>query len=81
MDNNPAGRTDREESIWSEVEGNWNQFKGAMKEKWGKLTDDDLTYMEGRRDRVIGRLQERYSDAKMEEAAIERDLQSLRNRR
>ncbi|MFN2443928.1 MAG: CsbD family protein [Thermoanaerobaculia bacterium] len=81
MDSNPAGRTDREESIWSEVEGNWNQFKGAVKEKWGKLTDDDLTYMEGRRDRVIGKLQERYSDTKMEEAAIERDLQSLRNRR
>jgi uncharacterized protein YjbJ (UPF0337 family) len=81
MDNNPAGRTDREESIWSEVEGNWNQFKGALKQKWGKLTDDDLTYMEGKRDRVVGKLQERYSDTKMEEAAIERELQSLRSNR
>ena len=79
--NNPAGRTDREESIWGEVEGNWNQFKGALKEKWGKLTDDDITYMEGKRDRVVGRLQERYSDTKMEEAAIERDLQALRGNR
>ena len=80
MDNNSAGRTDREESIWSEVEGNWNQFKGKLKEKWGKLTDDDLTYMEGKRDRVVGKLQERYSDMKMEESAIERDLASLRTR-
>lgn len=79
--NNPAGRTDREESIWGEVEGNWNQLKGAIKQKWGKLTDDDLTYMEGKRDRLVGRLQERYSDAKMEEAAIERELQSLRGNR
>lgn len=81
MENNSAGRTDREESIWSEIEGNWNQFKGALKQKWGKLTDDDLTYMEGKRDRVVGKLQERYSDMKMEESAIERDLQSLRGRR
>lgn len=81
MENNSAGRTDREESIWSEIEGNWNQFKGAVKQKWGKLTDDDLTYMEGKRDRVVGKLQERYSDMKMEESAIERDLQSLRGRR
>ncbi len=81
MDNNPARRTDREESIWGEVEGNWNQFKGALKQKWAKLTDDDLTYMEGKRDRLVGRLQERYSDTKMEEAAIERELQSLRGNR
>lgn len=81
MDNNSAGRTDREESIWSEVEGNWNQFKGYMKQKWGKLTDDDLTYMEGKRDRVIGKLQERYSDTKMEESAIERDLEAMRGNR
>ncbi|HUF17343.1 MAG TPA: CsbD family protein [Thermoanaerobaculia bacterium] len=53
-----------------------------MKEKWGKLTDDDLTYMEGKRDRVVGKLQERYSDTKMEESTIQRDLEALRaNRR
>jgi uncharacterized protein YjbJ (UPF0337 family) len=81
MNDNPAGRTDREESVWGEIEGNWNQFKGKLKEKWGKLTDDDLTYMEGRRDRIVGKLQERYSDAKMEESAIERELRSIRGNR
>jgi uncharacterized protein YjbJ (UPF0337 family) len=75
---NTTGRTDREESIWSEIEGNWDQFKGVLKEKFGKLTDDDLMFMEGRRDRVVGRLKERYSDMKMEESAIEEQLRNLR---
>jgi uncharacterized protein YjbJ (UPF0337 family) len=39
---------------------NWNQFKGRVKQQWGDLTDDDLTRIEGRRDELIGRLQERY---------------------
>jgi uncharacterized protein YjbJ (UPF0337 family) len=45
---------------WDMVEGQWKQFKGNAKETWGKLTDDDLTSAEGKRDRLIGRLQERY---------------------
>lgn len=44
--------------------GEWKQFKGKVKEKWGKLTDDDLTYIDGKRDRLVGRLQERYGIAK-----------------
>ncbi len=48
------------------IAGNWNQFKGKIKEKWGKLTDDDLTYIEGKRDRLLGRIQERYGIAKDE---------------
>lgn len=71
-------RTDREESIWSQVEGNWNQFKGTMKEKWGDLTDDDLQQMEGRRDRIVGKIQERYGEAKWKEADIERELNGMR---
>lgn len=42
------------------LEGNWNQMKGKVKEKWGKLTDDDLTQINGKKDVLIGRLQERY---------------------
>lgn len=38
----------------------WNQFKGKVKEKWGKLTDDDITIISGKRDQLIGKLQERY---------------------
>jgi len=45
---------------WDTVKGNWKQFKGKAKEKWGKLTDDDLTTIEGQRDQLLGKLQERY---------------------
>jgi uncharacterized protein YjbJ (UPF0337 family) len=45
---------------WDEVEGNWKQLKGAVKEKWGKLTDDDLDMIAGNRDKLAGRLQECY---------------------
>jgi uncharacterized protein YjbJ (UPF0337 family) len=41
-------------------EGNWRQLKGKVKEKWGKLTDDDLDVISGRRDQLAGKIQERY---------------------
>ena len=47
-----------------EVGGNWKQFKGKAKEKWGKLTDDDMTVIEGKRDQLVGKIQERYGYAK-----------------
>lgn len=47
-----------------EVGGNWKQFKGTVKEKWGKLTDDDMTIIEGKRDQLVGKIQERYGYAK-----------------
>ncbi|MGY5958914.1 UPF0337 protein YjbJ [Kosakonia sp. BK9b] len=47
-----------------EVGGNWKQFKGTVKEKWGKLTDDDMTVIEGKRDQLVGKIQERYGYAK-----------------
>jgi uncharacterized protein YjbJ (UPF0337 family) len=49
---------------WDQIEGNWKQFKGKVKEKWAALTDDDLTAVQGRRDQLAGRLQERYGYAK-----------------
>lgn len=51
---------------WDIVEGKWNQFKGAAKEKWGDLTDDDLTEVSGQREKLSGKLQERYGWAKDE---------------
>jgi uncharacterized protein YjbJ (UPF0337 family) len=42
------------------VEGKWTQLKGKVKQKWGKLTDDDITQINGKRDQLLGRLQERY---------------------
>lgn len=47
-----------------EIGGNWNQFKGKAKEQWGKLTDDDMTVIEGKRDQLVGKIQERYGYAK-----------------
>lgn len=51
---------------WDQIEGNWKQFKGKVKEKWGKLTDDDLRVIGGKRDNLIGKLQEKYGIAKEE---------------
>ena len=51
---------------WDQIEGKWKQLRGAAKEKWGKLTDDDLDYINGKRDQFIGKLQERYGMAKEE---------------
>lgn len=45
---------------WDQIEGQWTQMKGTVKEKWGKLTDDDLDRIAGKRDQMIGVLQERY---------------------
>ncbi|MBV8186389.1 MAG: CsbD family protein [Alphaproteobacteria bacterium] len=47
-------------AIWEKIKGSWNQTKGAIKEQWGKLTDDDLLEIEGRRDQLVGKLQTRY---------------------
>jgi len=57
---------------WDRVKGNWKNFKGKVKEKWGKLTDDDLLTIEGHRDQLAGKLQERYGYAK-EKAEQEMD--------
>lgn len=48
------------------IKGNWTQFKGKVKEQWGKLTDDDLDVINGQREQLVGRLQER--------EGIERDI-------
>src|SRR5947207_2334593 len=51
---------------WDQIEGKWKQMKGSVKEKWGKLTNDDLDYIAGSRDKLIGKLQERYGYKKEE---------------
>jgi len=51
---------------WDEITGKWMQLKGSVKQRWGKLTDDDLDYVNGTRDRLIGRLQEKYGMMKEE---------------
>ncbi|MDP1567440.1 MAG: CsbD family protein [Polaromonas sp.] len=49
-----------------QIEGNWMQFKGKVKEQWGKLTDDDLDIIAGKRDQLLGRIQARHGLAKDE---------------
>jgi uncharacterized protein YjbJ (UPF0337 family) len=51
-------------TIWEKFKGSWNQTKGAVKEQWGKLTDDDLLEIEGRRDQLVGKIQSRYGITK-----------------
>jgi len=51
---------------WDRVEGNWKQFKGQAQQKWGNLTNDDLDVVEGKRQELAGRIQERYGIAKDE---------------
>jgi uncharacterized protein YjbJ (UPF0337 family) len=45
---------------WDQIKGNWKQFTGRVKQKWGKLTDDDLTTIAGKRDELLGKIQQRY---------------------
>ena len=49
---------------WDRVEGNWNELKGKVQQKWGKLTSDDLEVVKGKRTELSGRLQQRYGYAK-----------------
>ena len=51
---------------WNQIEGQWTQCKGSMKEKWGRLTDDELDVIAGKRDKFIGTLQEKYGLSKEE---------------
>jgi uncharacterized protein YjbJ (UPF0337 family) len=53
--------------------GSWNEVKGKLKQKYADLTDDDLTYMEGKEDELVGRLQRRLGRSRDE---IRRELES-----
>lgn len=65
---------------WDRIKGNWKQFKGAAREQWGNLTDDDLDVVEGKREQLAGRIQERYGVAKDEaERQIDQWLASERD--
>jgi uncharacterized protein YjbJ (UPF0337 family) len=51
---------------WDQIEGKWKQVTGSAKQKWDKLTDDDLAFINGSKDKFLGRLQERYGLSKEE---------------
>jgi uncharacterized protein YjbJ (UPF0337 family) len=51
---------------WDRIEGNWKQFKGNAMQQWGKITDDQLNVIAGKRDQLAGRIQEAYGISKEE---------------
>ncbi len=51
---------------WDQIETDWMQFKGKLRHNWAKLTDEDITRINGRREELVARLQERYGFAKAE---------------
>jgi uncharacterized protein YjbJ (UPF0337 family) len=74
----PGHTTNGDEPMnWDQVEGKWEQLKGRFKQKWGKLTDDDLTQAKGRRDELVGKIQQRHGDTR---EAAERAVDELVNR-
>src|SRR5205085_1320584 len=63
---------------WDRVEGNWKQLKGAVKEKWGKLTEDDLAASAGHRDVLADRIEDRYGFRREKaEQSLDRFIESL----
>lgn len=56
------------------IKGNWNELKGKLKEEYAELTDDDLTYEEGKEDQLIGNIQKKLGKTKDEIKAILNDL-------
>ena len=64
---------------WDQVEAGWKQIKGGLRSKWGKLTDDDVELIGGKKDTLLGKLQERYGllkdDAERQIDEWLRDLQ------
>ncbi len=69
--------SDKADSVWEQIKGNWKQAKGSIKENWNKLTDDDIEAMEGRREKIIGKIQEKYGEAKYSAADIEHELNDI----
>jgi len=68
---------------WDRIQGNWKQLKGDLKTKWGKLTDDEFDMIGGQRDKLVGKIQERYGcakdDAERQVSDWERDYDSTRH--
>ncbi len=62
---------------WDRIEGNWKTAKGKIREQWGKLTDDELDVVAGKRDQLVGLIQQRYGSAK---DAVEQELSEYESR-
>jgi uncharacterized protein YjbJ (UPF0337 family) len=65
---------------WDTIKGDWKQFKGKVKEAWGKLTDDDLEIIAGRRDQLVGMIQKNYGITRDEAETQVRDFESTNSK-
>ena len=61
---------------WDQIKGNWKQFRGQARSKWGKLTNDELDVIQGNREQLVGKLQERYGIAKDKAEEQVRDFET-----
>lgn len=61
---------------WDQIKGKWKQAKGQARQKWGRLTDDDLDVINGKREELVGKVQERYGIAKEEAERQVKDFES-----
>ncbi len=66
---------------WDQIEGQWKQLKGSIKERWGQLTDDDLTNIAGKKDQLIGKIQERYGITREEAQRQADDWYAIQSKR
>jgi uncharacterized protein YjbJ (UPF0337 family) len=70
--------TNRETAMnWDRIEGNWKQFKGNVKQQWGDLTDDQIELIAGKRDQLVGQIQEQYG---LNREETERQLRQFEKR-
>ncbi|MEX0775389.1 MAG: CsbD family protein [Phycisphaeraceae bacterium] len=61
---------------WDRIEGNWKQFRGKVQERWGKLTNDDLDVIQGKRDQLVGKIQNAYGRSRDQ---VEREVDEFVN--
>lgn len=65
---------------WTQIEGEWDQFKGEVKEKWAKITDDDLATVSAKKDKLVGKIVERYGILKNDaEKQVDQWIESIDN--
>lgn len=69
------------DAIWKQIQGQWNQFAGEARKRWGKLTDDEIDEVKGEEQRLIGKIQEKYGIARAEaEEQVNEWLEDMRNK-
>ncbi|HMM27564.1 MAG TPA: CsbD family protein [Aggregatilineaceae bacterium] len=66
----------KKSGLWDQLEGNWKQFSGEVQKRWGRLTDDDMKQVQGRRDILEGKIQERYGKTREE---VQREIDEWAN--